>query len=706
MSDPRPVHGVHASGRRFAAAAAAALATAIGVSAAHADPLPPQIHTLAGGGSCTGALTSGGACDGVPATSVPIDEARAVSPLPGGGFLYVDEGDDLIREVSPAGTVTTVAGNGTASDAPDGTPATQSGLDDPVSVAALPSGGFLVTEFAGSVVRLVSSDDPTTATITTIAGNGTAGDNNGVVDVSGAATSIELNDPTDAEPTSDGDILIADTYNDAVRLLRPASTGWTLTTIAGGGGCHDVGTDCDGMPAGAVSLDHPASISPIQGGAGGYLIAEYDGDAVREVSAVSAQGTFTTVAGTPGHPGYAGDGGPATQALLDQPKQVAATPGGGFLIADTDNEVIREVSAAGTISTVAGNGQATYAGDGDAATAGSLMEPSGVAPTPDGGFLIADDDNGRIRAVTIPPTTTITLSPATPNGNNGWYDTPVLVTVTAVRAVDTRCTADPAAAPTVYQEIPDSCPYSGPGADIGAGGQHTIYAASADAAGDDELPIGASLKVDATPPTVTCAAEPSFLIGSAGSVTAAVTDAVSGPATPTVSGAAHTKHIGTQSVTVTGANNAGGTASVKCPYKVYALRFDPAPTVNWTITDAGGSKGSAPGPGGAQTYSTVRRLLVTGVPTGAVVKLKCRGSGCPVRSVVCSARRCRRAGRGKFDLAPLLARGRLLPGAQLTVMVTRARTIARVWVLTIRRGRPGYRATCEAPGSDVVGKDC
>jgi hypothetical protein len=685
-----------------AAIATVALAIALGVAAAQGDPLPPQIHTAAGGGACTGALTSGGACDGVSATSVPIDQARAVSTLPDGGFLYVDEGDRLIREVSPAGTVTTVAGNTTATDV-DGTLATQSGLDDPVSVAALPSGGFLITEFTGSVVRMVSSEDPATATITTIAGTGTAGANGS----SGAATSIELNHPTDAEPTSDGGVLIADTYNDAVRLLSGASPGATLTTIAGGtGGCNDATIDCDGMPAGAVAPSHPVSVSPVQGGVGGYLIAEYDTDAIREVSAVSAQGTFTTLAGTPGHPGFAGDGGPANQALLDHPEQVAALPGGGFLIADTDNERIRAVSVAGTISTLAGNGQATYAGDGGAATAGSLMEPSGVTPTPDGGMLIADEDNGRIRAVTIPPTTTIALHPATPNGNNGWYDTPVHITVTGARAVDTRCTADPSAAPTVYDEIADSCPYAGAGADIGANGQHTVYTASLDAAGDKELPISASLMVDATPPTVICAAAPSFRFGSTGVVTASVADSVSGPAAPTVSGAANTRHVGTQSVTVTGANKAGGIASVKCPYKVLALKFDPAPLLSWTVAIVTGSTASGGRPGQATSYSTVRRLLVTRVPRGAKVKLKCAGSGCPVHSVICTPWRCPRAGRGKLDLAPLMAGGHLRPGVKLTVMVTRAGTTARVWLLTIRRGRPGYRVTCEAPGSNVVGKGC
>jgi hypothetical protein len=693
------VHPARRGGRRrLACVAALAVAITTGVAAAQSGPLPPQLHTVAGGGSCAGALTAGGPCDGVAATSVPVQKARSVSALPGGGFLYVDEADRLVREVSPAGTVTTVAGNTTENDGCDGTMATQSGLDDPVSVAALPSGGFLETEFAGSAVRLVSP----AGTITTIAGSLPAGS----ACPGGATTGSVLNHPTDAEPTSDGGVLIADTYDNRVVRLSAASPSAAVATVAGGGSCDDTTAACDGLSAGAVGLDHPDSVSPIQGGAGGYLIAEYDADAIREISTVSPQGSFTTVAGTPGHAGYAGDGGPADQALLDHPEQVTATPDGGFLIADTGNERIRAVSATGSISTVAGSGQASYAGDGGDATAGSLMEPSGVIPAPDGGMLIADLDNGRIRAVTIPATTTITLSPAAPDGNNSWYDTPVHVTITAARSVDTRCTADPTAAPTVYDELPDSCPYLGAGADIGASGQHTVYAASADAAGDKELPISTGpIMVDATPPQVTCGAEPSFLVGTPGSVSAAVTDQVSGTPTPTVHSAADTRKLGTQTVMVSGTNNAGGTASAKCSYRVIALKFDPTPKLDWMIAPAPTTGGRPPRP--VASYATVRRLRVTGVPSGATVTLECSGRGCPVHSVKCSARRCPQQKHAVVDVTPVLARGRLRPGVKLTVIISRASTIGRVWVLTIRdRGKPRYRVTCVAPGSVVVGKGC
>ena len=90
-------------------------AAAIAAGPVAAQPLPPQMHTVAGGGSCTTPVEpppltppTGLPCNGVSATKVPINEARSVAALPGGAFLYVDEGDGLVQEVSH-GTVTTVA---------------------------------------------------------------------------------------------------------------------------------------------------------------------------------------------------------------------------------------------------------------------------------------------------------------------------------------------------------------------------------------------------------------------------------------------------------------------------------------------------------------------------------------------------------------------------------------------------------------------
>src|SRR5947208_777292 len=111
-------------------------------------------------------------------------------------------------------------------------------------------------------------------------------------------------------------------------------------------------------------------------------------------------GTITMVAGTLTVSGSTGDGGPATAAKLHSPSGVAATADGGYLIADANNEVVRRVSPAGTITTVAATLTVSgSSGGGGPATAAKLLTTAGVAATADGGFLIADLSNHAIRFV-------------------------------------------------------------------------------------------------------------------------------------------------------------------------------------------------------------------------------------------------------------------------------------------------------------------
>ena len=696
-------------------AAALLAATAGFAGRAAGDTLPPQMHTAAGGGSCGGnapavAMISGGSCDNVSATSAQIGDASSVAALPGGGLLYVDSVYDLVREVTPSGKVITVAGDVNAMGQPntqdtDGVPAVDSGLNGPVAVAPLPNGGFLITEYNGSVVREVSPGAPGTATISTIAGvPGTRG-GHGVLN--GPATSVPLNYPSDAQPTSDGSVLIADTGNNYIRVVSP--DGSTISTVAGSGSCNDAGLSCEGMAAGAVSLHDPVAVSPIQGGSGGFLIAEDDPSAVnaiREVSQVSGAGTFTTVAGTPGQGyGYGGDGGPANGAQLSSPEGVLSTPDGGFLIADTGNQRIRAVSASGTITTVAGNGVASYAGDGGAATSASLQGPAGMAPAPDGGFFIADANDGAIRQVTIPPTTSITLSPATPNGNNGWYVSAVHAKFSVVNGGGTHCELDPAAPPPVFDAMPPPCPFTGAGATISGDGSHTLYAASINKFGDKELPVSVSVKIDATPPTVICGPTRSFTIGSRNAlVTASVSDSLSGPASPEASAQALTFALGTFGVTVYGADRAGNIGDVGCTYTVVPAILKPTPVMHWSFSVQG-------------RYTTVKRLLVTDVAPQAAVNVACTGTGCPFSSArnvsgkECKGRKPCTAKSSKrphtIDLAPLFAHVQLAARAQLTVSVTKPNTIGRVWLFTANGQKPpSHRVSCLEPGSTAVGKGC
>ena len=150
----------------------------------------------------------------------------------------------------------------------------------------------------------------------------------------------------------------------------------------------------DGGPATQAEIDSPRGIAALPDG--GFLIPDSDNQRIRRVW---PDGRITTVAGD-GTRGFAGDGGPATAAEVASPFGVSPMPDGGFLIADTGNDRIRLVSPSGTISTVAGNGARGFGGDGGPAAAASLNGPHAVLALPGGaGFLVADTLNNRIRLV-------------------------------------------------------------------------------------------------------------------------------------------------------------------------------------------------------------------------------------------------------------------------------------------------------------------
>ena len=242
-------------------------------------------------------------------------------------------------------------------------------------------GGFLINDLGNNVVRKVSA----AGVITRVAGTGTAGDTGD----DGPATAAQLGLPGGVAVTADGGFLIADTGNSVVRKVSAVGV---ITRVAGTGTAGDTGDD---GPATAAQLNIPVGVAVTADG--GFLIADTQNSVVRKVSAA---GVITRVAGT-GTAGDTGDDSPATAAQLNIPVGVAVTADGGFLIADTGNNVVRKVSAAGVITRVAGTGTAGNAGDDGPATAAQLTDPQGVAVTADGGFLIADFQNNVVRKVAV-----------------------------------------------------------------------------------------------------------------------------------------------------------------------------------------------------------------------------------------------------------------------------------------------------------------
>lgn len=148
--------------------------------------------------------------------------------------------------------------------------------------------------------------------------------------------------------------------------------------------------------ASKAKVSGPVDVAPLPGG--GYLIADTGNHVIRRVDRRRGVSVINTVAGY-GIAGRAGDGRAAIDARLDTPTGVAALKRGGFLIADLGNHVVRRVYRRGVIRTVAGNGRFGSAGDDAPATEAQLMTPADVAELPRGGFLVADPAARRVRRI-------------------------------------------------------------------------------------------------------------------------------------------------------------------------------------------------------------------------------------------------------------------------------------------------------------------
>ncbi len=341
------------------------------------------INTLAGDGT----VGSGG--DNGSGTQAQLDDPTGVAAGPDGTLYIADALNQRIRRVAPDGTISTVAGTGTAGFSGDNGPATQAELDDPTGVAVGPDGTLYIADTLNQRIRRVAPD----GTISTVAGNGTfgtSGDN-------GPATQAQLHDPLAVAVGPDGTLYIADALNSRVRAVTPDGV---ISTIAGTG---VAGYSGDGGPSEQAQIESPQALALDPNG--NLYIADALANVVREVT---PSGVITTVAGT-GVAGYSGDQGPATRAHLNLPTGVAVGLDGSLYIADSGNQRIRRVTTDGTIVTLAGTGTFGFSGDAGLAGQAQIGNLLAVAIGPDGNLVLADAVNQRVRKV-APPLPGISLT--------------------------------------------------------------------------------------------------------------------------------------------------------------------------------------------------------------------------------------------------------------------------------------------------------
>lgn len=329
------------------------------------------IVTVAGNG------TAGFSGDGGPATSASLMGPIGVAYDRFGNLYECD--NNRIRKISPDGTITTIAGNGTAGYSGDGGPAVNAMINLPDRVSVDNQGVVYIPDTHNFRIRRVTLD----GIITTVAGNGIAG----FTGDGGLAVNAEIRQPDCTASDAAGNLFFCDFNNNRIRMVAPNGT---ITTVAGNG---QSGFSGDGGPATSAALSSPNGLA-VEGAV--LYISDQGNYRIRKV----VGGVITTVAGN-GTAGNTGDGGPATSGEIS-PASIAAASGTVF-IPDPDNNVIRAVLPDGTIHTIAGNGVAGFSGDTGPATSARLNSPRAVAITPSGGVYIADNGNQRIRLLVPPP---------------------------------------------------------------------------------------------------------------------------------------------------------------------------------------------------------------------------------------------------------------------------------------------------------------
>ena len=316
--------------------------------------------------------------------------------LDGSGNLYVaDSAANTIRQITPAGVVSTLAGLAGAAGSADGRGATAR-FNQPAALAVDRLGNVDVADTGNALIRRITPD----GTVTTVAGSAAARGN-----LDGAGGSATFNAPGGIAVDADGTLFVADTFNATIRKITPAGV---VSTLAGAAGVRG---DGDGS-GGAARFNQPAAIA--LDAAGNLYVADNASNTIRRIA---PDGAVTTLAGLVGVSGAADGSG--VHAFFNQPGGVAVDSAGSGYVADTGNSTVRKITAAGAVSTPAGLWGVAGLGDG-AGDAAFFNQPRGVAVDGLGNVFVADTGNAAIRKLTPGGlVTTLILSEVTAPATGG-----------------------------------------------------------------------------------------------------------------------------------------------------------------------------------------------------------------------------------------------------------------------------------------------
>jgi len=331
-------------------------------------PPPPKTPsyglttTFAGNGTAGAGDSTGTTASFYGPSGVCVDAA---------GNIYVaDSGNNLIREINPAGVVTTLAGNGNKG-ALNG-PALEAEFNDPFAITIDGAGNLYVSDSGNNMVRKISGGN-----VSTLAGNGAAGAANG------AGANASFDNPLGLVIDAAGNVYVCDAGNNVIRKITAAGEASNLAGAGIPGSANGTGISARFTTPQGIAID----------GSGNLYVADEGNELIREVS---PSGAVTTFAGT----GIANSmDGSLTTASFDEPNALAFDASGNLYATDGGSSEVRKITPAGAVITLAGTGTAGFTNG--IGTGAAFSGPCGIAVDKNHNAYVADFGNNVIRKIIV-----------------------------------------------------------------------------------------------------------------------------------------------------------------------------------------------------------------------------------------------------------------------------------------------------------------
>jgi DNA-binding beta-propeller fold protein YncE len=310
-----------------------------------------------------------------PVAGMSGDRLRLVASNTVNGIPITVASTGALLTVNIGTAITTFAGTSGTSGTVDGT-GTAARFNTPASIAVDSSGNFYVADAANNVIRKINSG----GVVTTLAGQPGASGN-----IDGEGSAARFNGPSALTVDAVGNVYVTDTYNHTIRVVTPSGSVSTVAGLANNIGFAD-GT------GNLARFSFPAGITV--DGSGTLYVSDTSNHTIRRIA---LGGVVTTLAGSPGSSGNTN--GLGATARFSYPNGIAVTNAGLIYVADSFNHVIRRVTLAGDVTTIAGGAGSPGSTDANGLLA-RFNQPTGVAADTVGNLYVADTYNNTIRKIT------------------------------------------------------------------------------------------------------------------------------------------------------------------------------------------------------------------------------------------------------------------------------------------------------------------